>query len=66
MTGRIRTLVVDDQPMARERLLSLLALAADVDVIGTCASGAKTGTARLRPLREGDPRDAPQPTQEAG
>jgi two-component system LytT family response regulator len=39
MTGRLRTLVVDDQPMARERLLSLLAMAGDVDVIGTCASG---------------------------
>ena len=35
----IRALVVDDQPLARERLVSLLALEADVDVVGVCAAG---------------------------
>jgi two-component system LytT family response regulator len=37
--GRIRTLVVDDEPVARARVLSLLAEEPDVDVIGECQSG---------------------------
>lgn len=36
---KIRTLVVDDQPVARERVISLLATEADVEVVGTAASG---------------------------
>lgn len=36
---RIRALVVDDQPMARERLLALLAAAGDIEVAGTCETG---------------------------
>jgi two-component system LytT family response regulator len=36
---KIRTLVVDDEPMARERILGLLAQENDVEVIGQCADG---------------------------
>ena len=36
---KIRALVVDDQPMGRERVLSLLATEDDVEVVGTAASG---------------------------
>ena len=39
MTRPIRALVVDDQPMARERLVSLLAREPDVEVIGSCGAG---------------------------
>lgn len=35
----IRALVVDDQPLARERLVSLLATAPDVRVVGTASTG---------------------------
>ena len=35
----IRTLVVDDQPLARERLLALLADESDVEVVATATSG---------------------------
>ena len=35
----IRTVVADDQPMARERLTALLAQQPDIDVVATCASG---------------------------
>ena len=41
MTGVIRALVVDDQPMARARLVSLLGHEPDVEVIGTCAAGSE-------------------------
>ncbi len=37
----IRTVVADDQPMARERLTALLAQQPDIDVVATCASGAE-------------------------
>jgi two-component system, LytTR family, response regulator len=36
---RIRTVVVEDEPIARERLLALLASEADVDVVGDSDSG---------------------------
>jgi two-component system LytT family response regulator len=36
---KIRTLVVDDEPIARERVLSLLQQEADVEVIGECGDG---------------------------
>jgi two-component system LytT family response regulator len=36
---KIRTLVVDDEPMARERILSLLTQESDVEVIGECGDG---------------------------
>src|SRR5687768_10814076 len=36
---KIRTLVVDDEPLARERLTSLLGLETDIEVIGQCRDG---------------------------
>jgi two-component system, LytTR family, response regulator len=36
---RIRTLIVDDEPMARERMAGLLAQEVDVEVVGQCADG---------------------------
>ena len=45
----IRVVVADDQPMARERLVSLLAAEPGVEVAGTAASGA--GSDRLHPQR---------------
>jgi len=38
---RIRTLIVDDEPIARARVLSLLLEEPDVDVVGECASGSQ-------------------------
>jgi len=37
--AKIRTLVVDDEPIARARVLSLLRDEADIEVIGECESG---------------------------
>ena len=37
--NKIRTLVVDDEPIARERILSLLQQEDDVEVIGECSDG---------------------------
>jgi len=42
---RIRTVVVEDQPVARERLMEMLAGEADVDVVASCASGAEAVSA---------------------
>ena len=40
MSGaKIRTLVVDDEPVARARVLSLLRDESDIEVIGECESG---------------------------
>lgn len=39
MSVAIRAIVVDDQPLARERLLHLLAAEPDVEVVGVCANG---------------------------
>jgi two-component system LytT family response regulator len=36
---KIRTLVVDDEPMARERILGLLSQESDVEVVGQCSDG---------------------------
>jgi two-component system LytT family response regulator len=36
----IRTLIADDEPLARERLRTLLARHGDVEIIGECANGA--------------------------
>jgi two-component system LytT family response regulator len=47
----IRTLVADDQPLARERLLVLLAQEADVVVVATAATGPDAVTA----IREHEP-----------
>ena len=38
---KIRALVVDDEPLARERLMSLLAAESDIEVAGQCANGAE-------------------------
>ena len=38
----IRTLIADDEPLARERLRALLARHPDVEIIGECANGADT------------------------
>jgi two-component system, LytTR family, response regulator len=48
---RIRTLVVDDEPVARQRVLTLLRDEPDIEVIGECADGAEACTAidRLSP-----------------
>jgi two-component system LytT family response regulator len=35
----IRSLIVDDEPLARERLASLLASEKDIEVVGQCANG---------------------------
>jgi len=37
--SKIRTLVVDDEPIARARVVSLLKEEADIEVIGECANG---------------------------
>jgi two-component system LytT family response regulator len=39
MTGKIRTLIVDDEPVARARVLSLLRDEADIEVVGECSNG---------------------------
>lgn len=48
---KIRTLVVDDEPMARERVLTLLNQQPDIEVVGECADGAQAVSAieRLDP-----------------
>jgi two-component system LytT family response regulator len=38
---QLRLLVVDDEDLARQRLLSLLSRRADVEVVGECATGAE-------------------------
>jgi two-component system LytT family response regulator len=43
--GKIRTLVVDDEPVARARVLSLLRDETDIEVIGECESGSQAITA---------------------
>ncbi len=39
-TGKVRTLVVDDEPLARRRLCRLLRAAPAVEVVGECGDGA--------------------------
>jgi len=39
MTEKIRTLIVDDEPLARERIRDLLALEPDVEVLAECENG---------------------------
>ena len=43
--SKIRTLVVDDEPMARERVLALLRQEQDVEVIGECGDGSQAVSA---------------------
>lgn len=40
-TPRIRTLIVDDEPLARERIRTLLQNDEDIEIIGECADGRK-------------------------
>jgi two-component system LytT family response regulator len=49
--NQIRTVIADDQPMARERLTALLSEEPDVQVVAACASGAEAVSAieRHRP-----------------
>jgi two-component system LytT family response regulator len=42
---KIRTLVVDDEPLARERVLSLLQQENDVEVVGECSDGGQAVSA---------------------
>ena len=48
---KIRTLIVDDEAMARERVLALLQQQPDIEVVGDCADGAQALSAieRLEP-----------------
>jgi two-component system LytT family response regulator len=39
MSNKIRTLVIDDEPLARERVRKLLEKESDVEVIGECGDG---------------------------
>ena len=41
--NKIRALVVDDEPMARDRVLSLLQHEEDVEVVGECGDGTPGG-----------------------
>jgi two-component system, LytTR family, response regulator len=38
---KLRTIIVDDEPLARDRIRSLLAQEADVEVVAECADGAE-------------------------
>ena len=42
---KIRTLIVDDEPLAREGIIAMLADDSEVEVIGTCADGQTALTA---------------------
>jgi two-component system LytT family response regulator len=42
---KIRTLIVDDEPLARERLATLLSAEQDIEVIGQCRDGEEAITA---------------------
>ena len=37
--GRIRALIVDDEPLARSRVRELLATQPDIEVTGECGNG---------------------------
>ena len=45
MTAKIRTLVADDEPIARARVRSLLEREADVEVVSECVTGAEARAA---------------------
>ena len=46
--NKIRALVVDDEPMARDRMLSLLQQEEDVEVVGECGDGTQAVVAIQR------------------
>ena len=39
--AELRALIVDDEPLAREKLRSLLAHETDIEVVGECANGSE-------------------------
>ena len=45
MTAKIRTLVVDDEPIARARVVSLLREEADIEVVAECSNGTQAVSA---------------------
>jgi two-component system LytT family response regulator len=47
---KIRTLIVEDEPLARERLRGLLEADADIEVVGECADG-RAAVAQIESLR---------------
>jgi two-component system LytT family response regulator len=50
MKRPIRTLVVDDEPLAREGIIALLAEDPDIEVVGSCADGL-SAVAKIRAAR---------------
>ncbi len=49
-TTKIRTLIIDDEPLARERVASFLARHDDIEVIGECGDG-KSAVAAIESLK---------------
>jgi two-component system LytT family response regulator len=45
VNGKIRTLVVDDEPIARARMVSLLREESDIELVGECSSGLQAKSA---------------------
>lgn len=45
MTTKIRTMVVEDEPVSRDRLLALLGEEEDIEVVGACADGREAASA---------------------
>jgi two-component system LytT family response regulator len=41
MSAKIRTLIVDDEPLARDRLRALLEKAEDIELVGECGDGSE-------------------------
>src|SRR5689334_18048374 len=41
---KIRTIIVDDEPLARERLRTLLQAESDIEIVGECADGSEALT----------------------
>src|SRR3972149_2487297 len=41
---KIRTLIVDDEPLARERLVTLLSAEPDIEIVGQCRDGEEAVT----------------------
>jgi two-component system LytT family response regulator len=50
MMTKIRTLVVDDEPLAREGIIAMLARDSEIELIGTCADG-QSALATIRAQR---------------
>jgi two-component system LytT family response regulator len=49
--SRLRTLIVDDEPLARQRLRRMLSKETEVEIVGECADGKSA----LRAIEENDP-----------